>query len=153
MKQTKYVTTSFHRQYKHLSQMLTVGMRRCPDDLWDQTVPGWKWTVGEMVWHAISSTFFGERALSRDRSMLERRVTKEAVAEALEDIHRFIQKELLTISDQELIDNGKNDDSGGFCIKHLMYALRHTQHHVGEFTQVLAQNGVTPPAWPTGNRL
>jgi hypothetical protein len=96
-------------------------------------------------------TLLGPQALPNASCLAENEATKDGVIAAMAQIDQFIQDVVLETSDLELIANGRDDDAG-ICAKHLMYSLRHTQHHVGEFVQVLAENGIKPPAWSTANR-
>lgn len=135
-------------------RMVTVGIQRCPAELWARCPPGRDWTVGEIVSHAVWSlatyTQLGERALVGMQCLSEGGATKEAVVAALEQVLGFVQEGVLPLSDEELLGHGVDD--GSMCVKHLMYARRHTQHHVGEFVQILTENSVEPPAWSFANR-
>ncbi|MHC4985525.1 MAG: DinB family protein [Planctomycetota bacterium] len=156
MPATKRIALSFTRQFKHLADLLTVTINRYSDELWFRDdlkrtpPPAWE------AYHAVSSLAMGHildipaKCLPHDPGE-EPPPSRKAVLALLDDVRKYVTEALSSLSDEQLLAWTRNGD--GTCVENLMYAFRHTHHHVGLLIQILRERGGKPPQWSSGNML
>jgi hypothetical protein len=153
---SKQISTTFVRQFKHLAKLLSVAINRCPDDLWGrpetQTSESPVWlayhtVAGIAMPHLLSISSF-KHPFEIKEGVIVPRSDVQAMLGTIRDhvIHEYTGK-----TDEMVLKAGKMDSGPG--VKNLLYTIRHTQHHIGEFLQILKENGIEPPAWQTVNML
>jgi len=154
MKNSKQISSTLVRQLKNIARTLTVAMNRCPDDLWNRpktrTTDSPAWTA----YHAVAA--LPELHMLNIPSLgfapeLENGVvaSKEEVKSMLNEIMGHVLDRYSEMPDDMIL----TEDNGIPNARNLIYALRHTQHHVSELTQILRENGVKAPAWFTANMM
>ena len=156
MKKNKTISVTFIRQFKHISKMLTVAINRCPEDLWDRpetsTTQSPAWTAYHAVVTLAGPHLLNVPSLEFPYTLEDGKLaSKREVTTILTRITDHILRKYDGMTDERILDADRTDARPG--IKKLIYALRHTQHHVSELTQILAENGVNAPAWSTANRM
>ena len=153
---SKQISTTFVRQFKHLANLLSVAISRCPDDLWcrleTQTSESPVWlayhTLAAVAMpHLLNISSFGHPGEIQEGDI----VPRSDVQTILRDIRDHVVHEYTGKSDEMILKAGETGGSPG--VKNLIYTLRHTQHHIGEFLQVIKENGIEPPAWQSANML
>ena len=156
MPATKRIALSFTRQFKHLANLLTVTVNRYSDELWfrddlrQTPQPAWE------AYHAVSSLAMGHildipvKCLPHDPGE-EPPPSRQAVLDLLADVRNYVLEAISSMSDEQLVSQTRQCDGTG--IENLMYAFRHTHHHVGLLIQILRQHGGKPPTWSSGNML
>ena len=156
MPATKRIALSFTRQFKHLANLLTVTINRFPDELWFRDdlkrtpAPAWE------AYHAVSALAMGHildipaKRLSHDPGE-NPPPSRKAVLALLDDVRGYVLDALSSLSDEQLADQTRQSDGTG--VENLMYAFRHTHHHVGLLIQILREHGGKPPQWSSGNML
>ena len=156
VKGNKTISMTFIRQFKHLSKMLTVAINRCPEDLWNRpetrTIQSPAWTACHAVVTLAMPHILNLPSLELPFE-LESGIaaSKEEVRSILRGITEHVLHEYAGMTDERILNTDEREGRPG--IKNLIYALRHTQHHVSEPTQILAENGVNAPAWSTANMM
>lgn len=155
MKKNEQISTTFVRQFKHLTKLLTVAISRCPDDLWDrpktQTADSPAWTAYHAVVtlampHMLNIPSFEFPFELEDGFKTTKAEVKSILRDAVD--HIFVQYD--GMADGELLSTDHGEAPG---VRNLIYTLRHTQHHVSEFMQILRENGVKSPGWSTANMM
>ena len=156
MSKNKQISSTFIRQLKNITNMLTVAINRCPDDLWDRpktrTTDSPAWTAYHAV-VALSASHLLNIPSLRFPPELEDGVvaSKAEIKSILSEVMDCVQHRFDGMTDDKILNTDQSDNVPG--VRNLIYALRHTQHHVSELTQILRENGIKRPAWSTANMM
>jgi hypothetical protein len=157
MKKNSYeISTGFCRQFKHLSSALTVAVNRCPDELWIRPRTRTSASPSHIVWHAVESLAM-PHILNIPADELPDLVigqdipTKSQAIALLSAVAEHVAQTYTKLSDEAILGKQNSDSSPG--VRNLMYALRHTQHHIGTFIQILKEENIKAPVWSSANMM
>ena len=155
---------AFISQYRAGLKMLANAIEKCPDDLWDNQAYGnsyWR-----IAYHALFYTAFYLSENSGSFDPWGKHSVNYHVLGAADDNgnviiidHVYSKEELLAyaqaISDEvdEAVNITNGGDESGFDwipmdkFELHLYNIRHSQHHTGQLTERLHQNGITGIDW------
>lgn len=147
------------KQYRAMFKMLREAVKNCPRPIWAQGAdepPFW-----QQAYHTLECTdyYLGDSAddfeppsgFSQDASDLARTPrkapTKKRLLEHLEKVSRKCVARLRKLDAAAL--EGKNPFhwTGPTLAHHMVYNLRHAQHHVGVMNSILRRKGAKPAKW------
>jgi len=74
----------------------------------------------------------------------DRMLTKAQVLDLLTDIRAHVAEVYAPMPNEEYLSMG---DKPHVPLGAVMYTIAHTRHHLGQLTQLLKENGVSPPKW------
>ncbi len=145
------ITTTFFRQFKHLSTMLKTAINRCPDTLWGAVRTRQSYSPAMHAYHAIRTLAMPHMLNIPSIELpiepgLDNMPAKDDVLVMLDEITEYMSKHLVGLTDKEILYNGEVPS-----VSNLMYALRHAQHHIGMMIGILVEHDIKEPAWSSAN--
>jgi len=147
------------KQYRAMFQMVREAVKACPDEVWDKRSkepPFW-----QQAYHTLWAVDF-YLGRSPDEYRLDPRfdlsadslgkrpaesASRELVLKYLDKVSRKCAKRLKELADADLGGSNPFPWTGPTPAHHLVYNLRHAQHHVGWMNSILRRKGAKPAQW------
>jgi hypothetical protein len=146
-------------QYQAMFQMVGEAVKGCPEELWDarwDEPPFWQqayhtlWAVDYYVSRSPEEYRLDPRFDQTAHNLAKRPVeaaSRELVLEYLDKVNRKCAQRLKDLAAADLGGKDPFPWTGPTLAHHLIYNLRHAQHHVGWMNSILRRKGAQPAEW------
>ena len=142
--------------YLALMKMLEQTIKLCTDELWSDN------SINPQFWQEVFHTlYFLDYYFNEDWNKRPNRfefsgnldkipatvISKEQLQAYLEEIKEKCINRLDNLSDADLEGESSHYWTGVTLSHHLIYNIRHSQHHVGKLNFILRSNGLEAAKW------
>lgn len=147
------------RQYKALFDMIRGLLKMCPDALWDrreQEAPFWQQAYHILWWsdlylseapQAFTPPVMGAGQAQDLDKQPDPALSREQLMGYLKVVRAKFRARIRQLGSGGLDSENPFPWTGPTVAHHLVYNLRHAQHHCGWMASILRRNGAKPPRW------